>query len=210
MTLRALSTLRTGDIDDTVVPFDTVTLDYEARFFRRKGLVTDGGQKVLADLAQTISLDDGDALQLEDGRLIAIRAAAEPLLRITGSNLPRLAWHIGNRHTPCQIESDHLLIRLDKVIGTMLEHLGAGIETVEAPFLPEGGAYGHGRTHSHEHGKTVHDGSHAHDHGHSDGAGHSHVHSHDAQHAHSQASEHAHSHDHPSDSPKAHPHSHDH
>ena len=66
-------------------------------------------------------------------------------------------WHVGNRHTPCQINSDHLLIQADPVIGHMLEHLGAVVEPLTAPFNPEGGAYGHGRTHSHEHVATAHE-----------------------------------------------------
>ncbi|NIZ11007.1 urease accessory protein UreE [Pseudooceanicola sp. HF7] len=184
---RALSTLRKGSIPEDANVADSVTLDYEARFIRRKGLQTDAGERLLVDLAQTTSLEDGDALQLEDGRLIAIRAAAEPLLRVTGDQITRLAWHIGNRHTPCQIAPDHLLIRQDKVIAAMLAHLGAQVEPVTAPFIPEGGAYGHGRTHSHEHGKTLHDGS-AHDHDH----GHDHDHAHDHGHSHS----HSHTHDH--------------
>ena len=85
-----------------------------------------------------------------------VKAAEEPLLRITGPDLPRLAWHIGNRHTPCQIEEDHLRIQRDPVIRHMLEHLGATVTEVDATFTPEGGAYGHGRTHSHEHGATAH------------------------------------------------------
>jgi urease accessory protein len=71
--------------------------------------------------------------------------------------LVQLAWHIGNRHTPCQIEKDRLVIQDDPVIGHMLEHLGATVTQVVEPFTPEGGAYGHGRTHSHAHGATAHD-----------------------------------------------------
>ena len=92
-----------------------------------------------------------------DGSLVAVRAAVEPLLAVTGADLPRIAWHIGNRHTPCQIESDRLLIQNDAVIGHMLEHLGATVTEIDAPFTPEGGAYGHGRTHSHKHGATAHE-----------------------------------------------------
>ncbi|GER07569.1 urease accessory protein UreE [Iodidimonas muriae] len=132
-------------------------LDYAARFVRRKQLVTTDGQSFLVDLAHTNSLDQGDALELEDGRLVEIIAAQEDLLQVSGPDLPRLAWHIGNRHTPCQINSDHLLIQNDPVIGHMLTHLGAEITPVTAPFTPEGGAYGHGRTHSHSHGATAHD-----------------------------------------------------
>ena len=71
--------------------------------------------------------------------------------KIKHTDLPRIAWHIGNRHTPCQFEHDHLLIQEDHVIEDLLRLLGADIEKVQAPFVPEGGAYGHGRTHSHSH-----------------------------------------------------------
>jgi urease accessory protein len=152
---------------------DSLTLSYEDRFFRRKRLRTDGGQMVLVDLAQVTSLDHGGALEVADGTLIAIQAAPEPLLQVTGDALPRLAWHIGNRHTPCQIEADRLLIQRDKVIHTMLAHLGADVVEVVEPFTPEGGAYGHGRTHSHEHGASTH----THPHGSGD-AGHDTEHDH--------------------------------
>lgn len=141
---------------------DTVTLSYDARFLRRKRLETDGGVPFVIDLEKTESLDQGDALELSDGRLIKVRAAAEEVLIVTGANLQRLAWHIGNRHTPCQIEADRLVIQNDPVIKHMLEHLDAEIIEATEPFTPEGGAYGLGRTHSHEHGHSAHDHSHAH------------------------------------------------
>lgn len=192
---RALIAHRASELTGMVQVSDHVTLDYESRFLRRKGLTTDGGERFLVDLAQTMSLDHGDALQLEDGRLIGVRAAAEPLLCVTGPELARLAWHIGNRHTPCQILGDHLLIRQDRVIATMLAHLGATLLALEAPFLPEGGAYGHGRTQAHEHGHTLNDGvvhSHGSQQSHGDGHSHSHAHDHDHDHGH----DHPHSHDH--------------
>lgn len=130
---------------------DTVTLDYEARFLRRKRLVSDAGEPFLVELAETRSLSQGEGFRLDDGRIIAVMAAAEPLLAVRHSNLARIAWHVGNRHTPCQIADDHILIREDKVLQAMLEGLGASVAQVIAPFTPEGGAYGHGRTHGHEH-----------------------------------------------------------
>lgn len=151
----------------TGVPVARLTVDYESRFLRRKRLVTDTGGDVLVDLAQTLSLESGDALEAEGG-LIEIVAAPEPLLRITG-DLVRLAWHIGNRHTPCQVADDHLLIRADHVLADMLEHLGADVTPIEAPFRPEGGAYGHGRTHGHSHGPTELAHGHEHDHEHEHG-----------------------------------------
>lgn len=142
---------------------DSVTLDYEGRFLRRRLLTTDGGDSLLVDLSETLSLEDGDAFQATDGRLIAVRAAPEPLVEVaaTGATLARLAWHVGNRHTPAQIEPGRLLIRRDHVLEAMLARLGATVRPVMAPFRPEGGAYGHGRTHGHDHGHAP---AHGHDH----------------------------------------------
>lgn len=156
----AQSIREAGSWSGTVL--DTVLLDYEGRFVRRKRLSTASGGAVMLDLPQTRSLNNGDALVV-DGGLIEVVAAPEPLLRITG-DLVRLAWHIGNRHTPCQVAKDHLLIRADHVLADMLAQLGASVEATEAPFCPEGGAYGHGRTHGHSHGPGEH--AHGHDHGH--------------------------------------------
>lgn len=140
----------------TGTPADRVVLDYEGRFLRRKRLTAEGGLGFVLDLEQTTSLDAHDALELADGRLVEVVAAPEEVLEVRGANLARLAWHIGNRHTPCQIAEDVLLIRRDPVIRHMLEHLGASVAEAVHPFTPEGGAYGHGRTHSHEHGHTAH------------------------------------------------------
>lgn len=148
-----------------------ITLDYEARLVRRKRLRTDAGESFHLDIAQTISLAPGDALVLSDGRNIIVRAASEALLDVRG-DLLELAWHIGNRHTPCQMQGDHLLIREDPVLARMLAQLGAQVTPVRAPFHPLGGAYGHGRTMGHDHAPQDghshdHEHSHSHDHGHS-------------------------------------------
>lgn len=131
-------------------------LSYEDRFFRRRKLTVEQGWSLIADFEQTVSLNDGDALETADGQLVRIVAAPEALLVVTGPDLARLAWHIGNRHTPCQVEAERLLIRDDPVIAHMLAHLEATTVPVTEPFKPEGGAYGHGRTHSHEHGESAH------------------------------------------------------
>ena len=150
----AQTILKAGTWDGSAL---TCSLDYDARFLRRKMLVSDDGINFLVDLPHTTSLEHGDALVLSDGTHIRIVAAPEPVLQITGANLMQLAWHIGNRHTPCQMLPDMLIIRNDPVIGHMLAHLGAELTKTLQPFAPEGGAYGHGRTHSHAHGATAHD-----------------------------------------------------
>ena len=132
-------------------PVGQVSLTYEDRFLRRKVLDLVDGSRVLVDLPKTTSLNHGGVLVLNGGDEIGVVAAPEPLLQVTGPALHRLAWHIGNRHTPCQIEDARLLIQRDHVIRDMLERLGATLTDVTEPFTPEGGAYGHGRTHSHAH-----------------------------------------------------------
>lgn len=148
---------------------DKVVLDYDGRFVRRKRLVTEAGQAVLLDLPQMTSLDGGDAIVTDDGLMVEVVAAPEDLAAVSAAqgsaSLARLAWHIGNRHTPCQIAEGRLLIRRDPVLENMLRGLGATVAPVSEPFLPEGGAYGHGRTMGHDHGPD-HGPDHGHDHDH--------------------------------------------
>ncbi|MEL6681684.1 MAG: urease accessory protein UreE [Pseudomonadota bacterium] len=129
---------------------DTVSLAYDARLLRRKRLTTDQGEPFLVDLPHTTSVDAGHAFVLEDGRRIVVKAADEPLMRVTG-DLVRLVWHIGNRHAPCAIEDQAVVVQREKVMRTMLEQLGAQVTDFDGPFTPEGGAYGHGRTMGHDH-----------------------------------------------------------
>ncbi len=147
--IRATSVLHSHD-----APSGTVTLDYDGRFKRRVVMTSDAGEEFLLDLPKVTDLKHGDHLVLEDGRRIEVKAAPEPLLKVTGTDphhLIRLTWHIGNRHLPAQIMQDHLLIRPDHVIEDMIETLGGSVEAITAPFTPEGGAYGQGRTHGHAH-----------------------------------------------------------
>ena len=134
----------------------TISLTYEDRFLRRKKLVTDCGVAFVLDLEQTTSLYHGDHIECADGTCIMVQAKPETLAKITGGNLLELAWHIGNHHTPCQIANGFLLIQHDHVIEHMVEHLGGVVSYVQEPFTPLGGAYGHGRTHSHAHGASTH------------------------------------------------------
>ena len=130
---------------------DFVLMNYDERFIRRKKLVSNKGETFLVELSETKSLNDGDAFVLNDGRKILVKAAEEKLLEIRHINLSKIAWHIGNRHTPCQILENRLLIQDDVVMRDLLKKLGAKVKLIEDVFLPEGGAYGHGRTHNHKH-----------------------------------------------------------
>lgn len=140
-------------------PADTITLDETARHRRRMKLVSDHGIEFLLDLPQARLLRHGEGLVLEDGRVIEVRAEPEKLMEVRGRDarhLLALGWQIGNRHLAAQIEPDCIVIRHDHVIRDMLVGLGAIVTDIEAPFDPEGGAYGddhqdHHHAHHHHH-----------------------------------------------------------
>jgi urease accessory protein len=150
---------------------DSVVLGYDDRHRRRVAMKGTKGLVFLLDLPAAIALRGGDALVLEDGRLVEVVAAPEPLLEIRCADpqhLARIAWHLGNRHSPTQILAKSLRLRRDHVIAELAIELGARVIEVEAPFDPEGGAYvaagdrSHDDHDSHDH---HHDYSHGHDHG---------------------------------------------
>ncbi len=126
---------------------DTVVLGFDDRHRRRMAMTGTRGLEFLLDLKEAVALRGGDALVLDDGRLIEVVAAPEPLVEIRSTDphhLVRVAWHLGNRHLPTQIVGKGLRIRRDHVIEEMVRGLGARVVAIEAPFDPEGGAYSGG------------------------------------------------------------------
>ncbi|AUG54298.1 urease accessory protein UreE [Thalassospira marina] len=197
----------------------TVTLAFADRHRRRFRLMDDAGEPFLLDLPHAVRLGDGDFLRLADGGVIVVRAADEPVMTITCAGpvaSARMAWHIGNRHTPMQVLKDgRLRIVHDHVLREMIIGLGGVVDAEIAPFDPERGAYhglgGNAHEHGHHHGhdhdffanadddgasssvavkQALHGSAHGHSHGHS----HDHDHHHD--HSHDHARPHSHSHPH--------------
>jgi urease accessory protein len=172
--LRATSVIAKGDWRSDAA--DTIVLDYDERHRRRVSMTGVRGLAFLLDLPEAVMLRSGDALKLEDGRLVEVVAAPESLAEVKCGSLPdlaRAAWHLGNRHLPVQIIGPKLRIRRDHVIEDMLRGLGAQVSEIEAPFDPEGGAYAQAvQTQGHEHARE-HDHGHSHDHddGHVHGPG---------------------------------------
>src|ERR1700751_5710414 len=106
----------------------SVTLDFDGRHRRRIRLSTDQGEDVLLDLPRAVAMEEGDGLRLDNGRGAEGRAAVEPLLEIRHEDrekLLRIAWHLGNRHLPTELQDSALRIRLDHVIENMLHGFGA-------------------------------------------------------------------------------------
>jgi urease accessory protein len=131
---------------------DRVVLDADQRQRRRGVLTGENGTIFLLDLPKPAMLRDGDGLVLDDGSIIRVAGKPEALVEIAAASphdLARLAWHLGNRHTDVQVVGDKLRIRRDHVLEAMLRGLGASLTPIEAPFDPEGGAYGQHDDHGH-------------------------------------------------------------
>jgi urease accessory protein len=170
-------------------PVDSVVLDYDERYRRRFAMTGVRGLGFLLDLPEAVMLRAGDGLKLEDGGVVEVVAAPEPLAEIRAADaaaLTRVAWHLGNRHLPTELTKRSLRIRRDPVIEEMARGLGAAVVAIDAPFNPEGGAYvraagghdhGHGDGDDHAHGDD-HDHHHDHGHDHHDHDHHDHAHGH--------------------------------
>jgi urease accessory protein len=123
----------------------TVTLNFHDRHRRRMRMSDDNGQPFLLDLEHATVLNDGDGLIIKEGGTLCVRAAVEAVLEVRGETptaIARLAWHLGNRHTPVQVLTDGTLrLHDDPVLASMLEALGAVVVRRRTPFDPEAGAY---------------------------------------------------------------------
>ncbi|WP_454746754.1 urease accessory protein UreE [Ciceribacter selenitireducens] len=154
---RVTTYLPAGTSQETVV--GSVTLGHDERHLRRKLLHLEDGDMVMLDLKQSVLLAHGDLLLMDDGNAIEVRASEEKLFDVRPRDrrhLVELAWHLGNRHLPAQIEEERILILRDHVIRDMLTGLGATVTEVTERFQPMHGAY-----HSHGGGHSNHNHDHA-------------------------------------------------
>ena len=132
---------------------DVVVLSHDQRHVRRKLLHMQQDDVVMLDLKEPVLLAHGDLLLAETGEVVEVIAAEEALCEVTPRDrlhFVELAWHLGNRHLPAQIEEARILIQRDHVIRDMLIGLGASVRDVLEPFHPLRGAY-HGAAHGHHH-----------------------------------------------------------
>ncbi|MGJ7496656.1 urease accessory protein UreE [Variovorax sp. RT4R15] len=177
----------------------TLELDWDVRQKSRFDATDSQGRQIGVFLARGTAVRGGDVLVAEDGSLVRVIAAPQPVLVITHCtahgtpfDLTRAAYHLGNRHVPIELKPDHLKIEPDHVLAAMLRSMHLIVREAEEAFEPEGGAYGaHGAGHDHGHshgggakapvGPVLHPDAYAqphdhdHDHGH-DHHGHSHSH----------------------------------
>lgn len=158
----------------------TVELDWDIRQKSRFACTDSQGRQLGVFLPRGTAVRGGDVLVTEDGSLVRVVAAPQKVLAITHCtahgtpfDLMRAAYHLGNRHVPIELKPDHLKIEPDHVLADMLRAMHLIVNEADAPFEPEGGAYGghvtndghshHGPSHGHDHD---HDCGHDHGHGH--------------------------------------------
>ena len=129
---------------------DSVHLSFEARSKSRLLLTLDSGERAALLLERGRVLKGGDVVRTQDGREIEIIAAEEALLEARSDDallITRAAYHLGNRHVAVQVMPGRLRFLNDHVLQEMVRKLGLQVEPVQAPFEPEGGAYGHHHAH---------------------------------------------------------------
>jgi urease accessory protein len=137
----------------------TVELDWDVRQKSRFDATDSQGRQIGVFLPRGTLVRGGDVLVAEDGSLIKVIAAPQPVLVITHCSehgvpfdLMRAAYHLGNRHVPIELRPDHLKIEPDHVLAEMLRSMHLIVSAQDAAFEPEGGAYGsHAAPHSHSH-----------------------------------------------------------
>ena len=131
-----------------------ISLDYDSRKRGRLKTLTEASEDAGLFLERGQVLTDGDYLKATDGRVVLVRAAVEQLTRASTTDpvlLAQICYHLGNRHTPVEIQSGSVFFQRDHVLSDLCRQWGLRVEHVEKPFAPERGAYGkHARGHHHD------------------------------------------------------------
>ncbi len=165
----------------------TVVLDWDTRCKSRFDAEDSQGRRLGVFLPRGTVVRGGDVLVAEDGSLVEVVAAPQPVMAVrpcpehgTPLDLLRAAYHLGNRHVPLEVRADRLQFEPDAVLADMLRRMHLVVTEESAAFEPEGGAYGghgaaqghgHGHSHDHDHGEHAHGHD---DHVHGPGCGHAH------------------------------------
>jgi urease accessory protein len=129
----------------------SLTLPFELRQRSRLRACLDNGEEAGLYLERGTILRNGDRLQAEDGLVVEVRAAPEPVSTVSCSDpsaMARACYHLGNRHVALQIGDAWIRYLHDHVLDDMVRRLGLEVTLEQAPFEPEAGAY-HGAHHHH-------------------------------------------------------------
>ena len=141
---------------------EKLELPFDLRQKSRLRATLASGEEVALILPRGNVMRGGDVVKTPEGRPVEIVAAPEKLLHIEAESLAKVAYHLGNRHVPVQVEDKFLRIAEDHVLEDLVLKLGARVSHVEAPFEPEAGAYGGGHRHDEMgHGGKIHDHHHS-------------------------------------------------
>jgi len=140
-----------------------VALDWDLRQRSRFQAADETGRNWGVVLPRGQVVRGGDVLVAEDGTLLRVVAAPQPVMVVSlapvapAFDLLRAAYHLGNRHVPLELQPDRLLLEPDPVLADMLRQMGLIVTEAMQRFEPEGGAYsGGGHGHDHSHGDHQH------------------------------------------------------
>lgn len=126
-------------------PDGYLSLPIDSRIKSRLKVMLDDGRNAGLFLPRGHILRGGEQLSSECGLVVEVKAAPETVSTVYCEDLlllTRVAYHLGNRHVPLQVEAGWVRYQHDHVLDEMVEGLGAKVTTEKQPFEPEGGAYG--------------------------------------------------------------------
>ncbi len=139
--------------DQEVAPNAFLSLPIDSRIKSRLRVSLDDGRDAGLFLPRGHILRGGEKLKSQCGVIVEVKAAAEKVSSVYCNDphlLTLVAYHLGNRHVPLQVEPGWVRYQHDHVLDEMVKGLGAEVTVEQASFEPEGGAYG-GKSGGHHH-----------------------------------------------------------
>ena len=119
-----------------------IVLDWDVRQKSRFDATDSLGRSVGVSLPHGSVVRGGDVLVADDGSLIVVAAAPQPVMVIThckthGSafDLARAAYHLGRRHVALELQPDHLKLEPDHALANMLRQMHLTVTETEGPAV---------------------------------------------------------------------------
>jgi urease accessory protein len=131
-----------------------ISLDYDSRKRGRLKTLTETDEEAGLFLDRGQILSEGDYLKATDGRVVLVKAATEKLTEASTTDpilLAKICYHLGNRHTPVEIQQGSVRFQPDHVLADLCRYWGLEVTGFEGSFNPERGAYGQHTKGGHHH-----------------------------------------------------------
>lgn len=126
-----------ADIDTVHNNREWVELDWDElnkRILRKR---TSGGKDVAIALEDPNPLKVGDVLYEDSTVQVVVRTKKEKVYVIfpdSFTQMGKMAFELGNRHTPCLISNEEIVVRFDQTLERLFEEVGVDFELTERRF----------------------------------------------------------------------------